>query len=101
LVFDLNSESLLKVLIRTPSPMYSSLRSVSFRSVVYRYPRQTGHRFRANDIKEFIKTCENLEFLVVGDMGLNDNALLYFRVPLNIVGIYQNYTLVAKNISMI
>ena len=78
--FDLNSAPLLKVLIESPSPMYSSLRSVSFRNA-FKYlsvEEPIGHEFLANDIREFIKICENLEFLVLGSIPGDEDVIAIF-----------------------
>jgi hypothetical protein len=61
LEFGLNSEPLLKVLIESPSPMYPSLRSMSFGNV-FKYlsgEEPVGHKFPTYDIKNlsrFVKT---------------------------------------------
>ena len=72
---------------RTPSLMYSSLRSVSLRNVYYyfiggvpilgNFPTNT-RAYSTNDIGEFIKGCKTLEFLVLGEVPGDDDAIAIF-----------------------
>ena len=67
-------------MIRTPGPVYSSLCSASFCNVFHyvvgRGPFDCG--FPTNDNKEFIKSCENLELLVLGDLPEDEDMIAIF-----------------------
>jgi hypothetical protein len=87
LEFGRYSESLLKVLLRAFRPMYSSLRSVSSGSVFSHLDRQTKSDGDAtSEIKEFIKSCESLEFIVLVSNPKADLAIAIFSCTIEHCG---------------